>query len=46
MFRIHVTDSINQIFDDEMVYITKNQSNHTKKIKSAIGLSLTIELEF
>ena len=23
MFRIHVTDSINQIFDDEMVYITK-----------------------
>lgn len=44
MFRIHVTDSINQIFDDEMVYITK--TNPSQKIKSAIGLSLTIELEF
>jgi len=44
MFRIHVTDSINQIFDDEMVYITK--TNPITKNKSAIGLSLTIELEF
>lgn len=32
MFRIHVTDSINQIFDDEMVYITKTNPI-TKKQK-------------